>query len=214
METLPHLSFSGNFSLWADAETVRRGFTTASIYFPELATVFYPSWHVSVRSHDSEMLCNYCCKIWRCTCSMSAPATRQHSSIIDTKARLMAQLTWRPDAHIAAYRTYDPTDGSRWEESEKDQKHQPILLALVAILHQQHWVMVYRLSEHREEKSWRRSGGGNASGSHFVRQPGIRQRFRLLQCDLNVINAFKSSIFRTSPPPPIFHQHPLSSLFL
>lgn len=76
----------------------------------------------------------------------------------------MAQLTWRPDAHIAAYRTYDPTDGSRWEESEKDQKHQPILLALVANLHQQNWVMVCRLSEHREEESRKKSvgGGGDA----------------------------------------------------
>lgn len=75
---------------------------TAIVYFPELATVFYPSCHVSVRSHDSEMLCNHCCKIWRCTCAIKAPTTGQPSSIIDTKAHLMAQLTQRLDALIAA----------------------------------------------------------------------------------------------------------------
>lgn len=81
------------------------------------------------------------------------------------KARLIAQLAGRPDALIAVCSVYDPTDGWRWGESKKDQKHGTSSSLPPNPPSSGRRPSSAVLSDgaqarHREEGSWRRRGEG------------------------------------------------------
>lgn len=154
---------------------------------------FCPSWYVSGRSLDSQnVLCNHCCENCYCTRSILAHTIRANSNHQTSTQKLTESHNWSGETksiycHLRGKTfkgtsRYDLSDGRRWRESKKDKytvPSPPRWLWSPSLISSTEW---WRTGSASAERRGTGGGGGRGScGSHFIKQPGTRQRCRIMQ---------------------------------